>query len=81
MARYRFHANNGSSCVFDAVGKNVRSPERLRRCAAEVAQKVMGSLNDQENWSEWCVSVHDLSGRRVLIQPFSSHVDDMARAA
>ena len=37
MARYRFHATNGSACVFDAIGRSVRNPERLQRWAAEVA--------------------------------------------
>ncbi|WP_336491397.1 DUF6894 family protein [Methylobacterium nigriterrae] len=80
MARYRFHATNGSACVFDAVGKDVRSPERLTRRAAEVAQRVMGCL-DQENWSDWHISVHDLSGRRVLVLPFVPHTGSMAQAA
>lgn len=81
MARYRFHATNGSACVFDTVGKDVRSPERLTRRAAEVAKNVMGSLNDRKDWSEWCVSVHDLKGRRVLMQPFMARADGMAQAA
>ena len=81
MARYRFHATNGSACVFDSVGKDVRSPERLKRRAVEVAQDVMGSLGEQENWSEWCVSVHDLSGRRILVQPFVPRADHIALAA
>jgi hypothetical protein len=81
MARYRFHATNGSACVFDAIGRSVRNPERLQRWAAEVAQKVMDSLNEDEDWSEWRVSVHDLTGRRVLVQPFLRSADGMALAA
>lgn len=81
MARYRFHATNGSACVFDPVGKDVRIPERLMRRAAEVAQNVMRDINERKDWSEWCVSVHDLSGRRVLVQPFVARVDGMAQAA
>ena len=81
MARYRFHATNGSSCVFDTVGKDVRRPEGLMRRAAEVAENVMGSLNERKDWSQWCVSVHDLSGRRVMVQPFEAHADGMAQAA
>ncbi|MGW9820839.1 uncharacterized protein DUF6894 [Methylorubrum extorquens] len=72
MARYRFHATNGYACVFDAQGKDIRVPARLVRRADEVAQAVMSSLDDQEDWSQWHVSVHDLSGRRVLVKPFVS---------
>ena len=81
MARYRFHATNGSAFVFDTVGKDVRSTERLTRRAAEVAESVMGRLNDRKDWSEWCVSVHDLNGQRVLVQPFVARTDSMAQAA
>ncbi|MBK3405354.1 hypothetical protein H0176_16630 [Methylorubrum populi] len=70
MARYRFHATNGYECVFDALGKDIRVPDRLVRRADEVAQAVMSSLADREDWSEWHVTVHDLSGRRVLVRPF-----------
>ena len=70
MARYRFHATNGTECVFDAQGKDIRVPDRLVRRADEVAQAVMSSLAVREDWSEWHVTVHDLSGRRVLVRPF-----------
>jgi hypothetical protein len=70
MARYRFHATNGYECVFDAQGKEIRVPERLVRRADEVVQEVMSRLADREDWSEWHVTVHDLSGRRVLVRPF-----------
>ena len=52
MARYRFHATNGYECVFDALGKDIRAPERLMRRAEEVAQDVMRSLDDQADWSD-----------------------------
>ena len=81
MARYRFHATNGYECVFDALGKDIRAPKRLMRRAEEVAQNVMRSLDDQADWSDWHVSVHDLSGRRVLVQPFVSRADSTAQAA
>jgi len=70
MARYRFHATNGYECVFDAQGREIRLPERLARRAGEVAREVMRSLEDREDWGEWHVSVHDLTGRRVLVRPF-----------
>ncbi len=81
MARYRFHATNGLECVFDTRGKDIRMPERLVRRAGEVAQQVMRSLNDRADWSDWHVSVHDLSGRRVLVQPFVLAPEDQARVA
>ena len=81
MARYRFHASNGSACVFGAVGSIIRNPDRLLCCAVEVARNVMESLNEGEDWSEWRVSVHDLKGRRVLVQPFISSDEGMAQAA
>ena len=81
MARYRFHATNGYAFVLDAVGRDVRRPERLTRRASEVAKSVMSELDDHEDWAEWSVSVHDLSGRRVLVQPFVTRADGMAQAA
>ena len=81
MARYRFHATNGYECVFDAQGKDIRVPERLVRRADEVAQEVMSNLADREDWSAWHVTVHDLSGRRVLVKPFVSSVADFAEVA
>ena len=79
MARYRFHATNGLECVFDARGKDIRVPERLVRRAGEVAQAVMRDLDDRTDWSDWHVSVHDLTGRRVLVQPFVAGAEDLAR--
>ena len=76
----RFHATDGSACVLDAVGKDVRRLERLTRRAAEVAERVVGSLDDQEDGSQYRVSVHDLSGRCVLVQPFALRADAVARA-
>lgn len=76
MARYRFHATNGTECVFDSTGKDIRLPERVVRRADEVAREVMRSLDDREDWEEWHVSVHDLTGRRVLVQPFLSATED-----
>lgn len=70
MARYRFHATNGTACVFDAEGKDIRLPERVMRRAEAVARDVMRTLDGQEDWSAWHVSVHDLTGRRILIRPF-----------
>ncbi|UYW29017.1 hypothetical protein OKC48_11065 [Methylorubrum extorquens] len=81
MTRYRFHATNGSACVFDAIGRDVRRIDRLTHRAAEIAERVMGSLEDQEDWAQWRVSVHDSSGRRVLVQPFVLPADAVARAA
>lgn len=81
MARYRFHCTNGLECVFDAVGNDIRAPERLNRRAEQVALSVMRSLDDQEDWSQWHVSVHDLSGRRVLVQPFMADAGELNQAA
>ncbi|GEL43767.1 hypothetical protein MEX01_43580 [Methylorubrum extorquens] len=81
MARYRFHATNGYECVFDAEGKDIRIAERLVRRADEVAQEVMNSLAGREDWSEWHITVHDLSGRRVLVKPFVSTAPSLAGAA
>lgn len=81
MARYRFHCTNGLECVLDAVGDDIRAPERLLRRAEQVAQNVMRSLEAREDWSQWHVSVHDLSGRRVLMQPFTAHAGELDRAA
>ncbi|GJE03749.1 DUF6894 family protein [Methylobacterium isbiliense] len=70
MPRYRFHCTNGAECVLDTVGAEVRAPERLATQAAQIARKVMHSLSGRSDWSQWRVTVHDLTGRRVLLQPF-----------
>ncbi|ACA18164.1 conserved hypothetical protein [Methylobacterium sp. 4-46] len=70
MARYRFHCTNGAECVLDTVGAEVRAPARLTARAAETARAVMGALGERADWSQWRVSVHDLTGRRVLTRPF-----------
>jgi hypothetical protein len=70
MAHYRFHCTNGLECVLDAKGADIRVPDRLPKRAQQVAMEVMRSLEDQTDWSRWHVTVHDLKGRRVLLQPF-----------
>ena len=55
MARYRFHCTNGSECVFDAKGTDIRVPSRLVDRAQQVAREVMRSLEDGADWSEWRV--------------------------
>jgi len=76
VARYRFHCTNGSECVFDAKGTDIRVPSRLVDRAQEVAREVMRSLEDQADWSEWRGTVCDLQGRPVLRQPFGSAAQD-----
>ncbi|WP_373319699.1 DUF6894 family protein [Methylobacterium adhaesivum] len=80
MARYRFHATNGYAFVLDSVGWEVRRPERLARRAIEVAASLMDELDGEEDWSEWTISVHDLRGRRVLVQPFVSPTERATHA-
>ncbi len=80
MARYRFHCTNGYECVFDAEGADVRGPARLAERARRVAQGVMRDLDARTDWSQWQVTVHDLKGRRVLLQPFTGG-EDRALAA
>jgi hypothetical protein len=71
MPRYRFHCTNGSECVLDGVGTLVRSPALLARRARERAREVARSLGeDGAALERWQVTVHDLTGRRVLVQPF-----------
>ena len=76
MARYRFHCTNGSECVFDAKGTDIRVPSRLVDRAQQVAREVMDTHVDQADWSEWRVTVCDLQGRPVLRQPFGSAAQD-----
>lgn len=47
---------------------------------AEVAESVMDEFDGGEDWSEWGVTVQDLSGRRVLMQPFVPQADGIFRA-
>ena len=76
MARYRFHCTNGSECVFDARGTDIRVPARLAMRAQQVAREVMRSRVEAQDWSDWRVAVCDLKGRRVLVQPFRSDGED-----
>ncbi|SFV15270.1 hypothetical protein SAMN02799631_06069 [Methylobacterium sp. 174MFSha1.1] len=69
MTRYRFHYTNGSECILDAEGAPVRGPSALARRARAVAEAAMESLGAGD-WAEWRVSVHDLTGRRVWVEPF-----------
>nr|WP_187299668.1 hypothetical protein [Methylobacterium sp. B34] len=46
-----------------------------------VAHGPMRSINDQQDWSSWQVSLHDLSGRRVLVRSSTAHVGELSRAA
>ncbi|TGE01775.1 DUF6894 family protein [Methylobacterium nonmethylotrophicum] len=70
MTRYRFHCTNGSECILDAEGSLVRGPEALARRAREVAEAAKGNLGAGADWAAWQVSVHDLTGRRVWVEPF-----------
>ena len=86
MAKYRFHCTNGLECVLDATGGDIRAPDRLTGRARRVAERVMrsgdmGSPDGPTDWSQWHVSVHDLKGRRVLVQPFVPRARDAAPLA
>ncbi|KMO12924.1 DUF6894 family protein [Methylobacterium platani] len=70
MTRYRFHCTNGSECILDAEGALVRGPAGLARRARQVAEAAMRSPGADADWAEWRVSVHDLTGRRVWVEPF-----------
>jgi uncharacterized protein DUF6894 len=76
MARYRFHCTNGSECFFDARGTDIRVPARLATRAQQVARAVMRTGVEAGDWSDWRVTVCDLKGRRVLVQPFGADGDD-----
>jgi hypothetical protein len=78
MARYRFHCTNGSECVFDARGTDIRVPTRLAIRAQQVAREVTRTHVEAADWSDWRVAVCDLEGRRVLVQPFRSDRKDRA---
>lgn len=81
MARYRFHCTNGSECVFDGDGTDIRAAGQLRIRAEQVARRVMLTLGDRSDWSEWRVTVHDLNGRQVLLRPFGAVSEDIASLA
>ncbi|KMO34128.1 DUF6894 family protein [Methylobacterium aquaticum] len=72
MTRYRFHCTNGSECILDAEGSLVRGPAALARRARTVAEATMRSIGAAD-WAEWRVSVHDLNGQRVWVEPFVTH--------
>ena len=72
MAHYRFHCTNGSECFFDARGTDIRVSARLAIRAQQVAREVMRTRVEAADWSDWRVTVCDLKGRRMLLQPFGS---------
>ncbi len=83
MTRYRFHCTNGSECILDAEGSLVRDAAALARRARAVAEAAMRSLGAGD-WAEWRVSVHDLTGQRVWVEPFVGQdllAEDAALAA
>jgi hypothetical protein len=80
MARYRFHCTNGSECVFDARGTDIRVPTRLATRAQRVAREVMRTRAEAADWSDWRVAVCDLKGRRVLVQLFGTDGEDRPAA-
>lgn len=76
MPLSRFHCIDGAECVLDTVDANVRAPERSAAHAAQIAREVMRSLSDRSDGSQCRVTVHDLTGRRVLRQRFVTHGAD-----
>jgi hypothetical protein len=70
MARYRFHCTNGLECILDTVGTEIRASDRIQSRARQVASDVMSVTAGRADWSDWRVTVHDLEGRRVLLQFF-----------
>ena len=81
MARYRFHCTNGTECLFDANGAELRLPASLTDRAEQVAREAMRMLDDRADWSDWRVAVCDLKGRRVLLQPFVSAGEESSALA
>ncbi|MBK3397236.1 MULTISPECIES: hypothetical protein [Methylobacterium] len=71
MTRYRFHCTNGSECILDAEGSLVRGPGALARRARQIAAAAMASLDPGDDGAGWRVSVHDLGGRQVWVEPFA----------
>lgn len=81
MAYCRFHATNGSACVFDAVGRDVSRLDRLTLRATKTVESAIGNLDDLEEWAQRRLGVPDRSGRRGAVQPFVRFADAVARAA
>lgn len=79
MTRYRFHCTNGSECILDADGTLLRGPDALARRARQVAAAALRSLGPGDDGAGWRVSVHDLTGRQVWVEPFVAQ--DAALAA
>ncbi|BCM86216.1 hypothetical protein NS228_19055 [Methylobacterium indicum] len=79
MTRYRFHCTNGSECILDAEGSLVHGPAALGRRARQVAAAALASLGPGDDGAGWRVSVHDLAGRQVWVEPFA--VQETALAA
>jgi len=57
-------------------GTDIRVPARLAIRAQQVAREVMRTRVEVADWSDWRVTVCDLKGRRVLVQPFGSDRED-----
>jgi hypothetical protein len=70
MAVHYFHCTDGLDFVLDRVGQNTRSQQDVHLRACLVANRMMRSVGDDVDWSNWVVSVHNRRGMMVEVVPF-----------
>ncbi|MCZ2982659.1 hypothetical protein NYY70_21000, partial [Acinetobacter baumannii] len=63
--------------------REVGRPDRMRvwYLLEALTAEPAGVADDQEDRSQWHVSVHDLSGQHVLMQPFTAHAVELSQVA
>ena len=81
MAVHFFHCTDGVDFVLDRVGQNTRTSEDMRLRACLVANRMMRTLSDDLDWSNWVVSIQDRKGMMVDVVPFLAEArrEDEAR--
>jgi hypothetical protein len=77
MAVHYFHCTDGIDIVLDRAGQNIRSKRELQFKAWRAAERIMGAVAGDFDWSDWVVSVQDRKGMMVDVIAFP----DRARRA
>jgi hypothetical protein len=70
MAVHYFHCTDGIDFVLDRVGQNTRSRQDVHLRACLVANRMMRSVGEDMDWSNWVVSVQNRRGMMVEVVPF-----------
>jgi hypothetical protein len=70
MNRYYLHCTDGTDFVLDGQGVKAETREQALRYASSLAERLMHSVPDYEDWGAWVVCVYDEHDRMVGTVPF-----------